>query len=269
MLALMAGDPRSLFDLAGRTALVTGSSQGIGREIALRLAEVGARVIVHGRNAANCEATADMIAAAGGDATVMTADVTDKEQVQELFARVATDVGPVDVLVNNAGAQRVAWFDQMSEEDWDLVVTTNLKGPFLCSQAFVPQMREHRYGRIVNIGSEGALVGSVGNAQYVAAKAGLMGLTMNVALEMAIWGRKDPGDYTCNLVHPGYNESRMGTEHSAEQIERVVKAIPLGRPSRTRDELGSVVAFLASTHASYITGAKFSAGGGLHMSLVS
>jgi NAD(P)-dependent dehydrogenase (short-subunit alcohol dehydrogenase family) len=130
-------------------------------------------------------------------------------------------------------------------------------------------MRRRRYGRIINIGSESALVGGVGNSQYVAAKAGLMGLTMNLALEMAIWARKDPGDYTCNLVHPGLNETDMATGHDPEQLDRIRKAIPLGRSADTRLDVAPVVSFLASREARYVTGVKMSAGGGFGMCIAS
>jgi 3-oxoacyl-[acyl-carrier protein] reductase len=255
--------------LAGLTALVTGGGTGIGRGIALKLAESGAHVVVNGRRRGPCEEVAAEIAREGGTATVVTGDIADPDQVEQVFRTIAADVGPLHVLVNNAGIQRVAWFDRISLEDWEEVIRINLTGPFLCSQHFARQMRANRYGRIINIGSEGALVGSVGNANYVAAKAGLMGLTMNLALEMAIWARKDGGDYTCNLIHPGYNESEMSAGHSEEQLQRVLASIPLGRPADSRNEIGAVVAFLASPGASYVTGAKFSAGGGVGMCMAS
>lgn len=256
-------------DLTGRVALVTGSGTGIGRAVALKLAELGARVVVNGRREQPCQETAEQVRHESGTATVITADVSRPAEADRLVAQSCEQFGKVDILVNNAGVQRVSWLDRMSDEDWDQVVRVNLTGPFLCTRAFVPQMRANRYGRVVNIGSEGALTGSVGNTNYVAAKAGLMGLTMNVALEMAVWARHDPGDYTCNLIHPGYNESDMAGGHSDEQIARVIAALPLRRPARTRDEIGSVVAFLASPDASYVTGAKFSAGGGIGMCIAS
>lgn len=256
-------------DLTGRVAVVTGSGTGVGRAIALKLAESGAKVVVNGRRAEPCDETVDQIGAENGTACAITGDVSRSADAERLIAASGETFGHVDILVNNAGVQRVSWFDRMTEDDWDQVIAVNLKGPFLCARAFVPQMRAHGYGRIINIGSEGSLVGSVGNTNYVAAKAGLMGLTMNIAQEMAIWARHDSGDYTCNLIHPGYNESEMSSEHSAEQIDRVIATLPLRRPARTRDEIGSVVAFLAGTEASYVTGAKFSAGGGIGMCIAS
>jgi 3-oxoacyl-[acyl-carrier protein] reductase len=259
----------TVMDVIGLTALVTGSGRGIGRALALDLAARGARVVVHGRQRESCEETAEMIRSDGGEAHVVVGDVTSSAVVESMFAECDELVGGLDVLVNNAGAQRVGWFDELTEDDWDLVVDTNLKAPFLCAQAFARRMRPRRYGRIINIGSESALVGGVGNTQYVAAKAGLMGLTMNVALEMAIWARKDPGDYTCNLVHPGLNETDMATNHSPEQLERIRRAIPLGRSADSRRDVAPVVSFLASREASYVTGAKLSAGGGFGMCIAS
>lgn len=256
-------------DLTGLVAVVTGSGTGIGRAVALKLAELGARVVVNGRRAEPCRETADQIRKESGTAEVVPADISRQDGAERLIAQSCERFGKVDILVNNAGVQRVSWFDRMSDDDWDEVIRVNLTGPFLCTRAFVPQMRRHGYGRVINMGSEGALTGSVGNANYVAAKAGLMGLTMNVALEMAVWARHDSGDYTCNLIHPGYNESDMAGEHSAEQIDRVIASLPLRRPARTRDEIGSVVAFLGSSDASYVTGAKFSAGGGIGMCIAS
>ena len=258
-----------MIDLKGQVALVTGSGTGIGRGIALKLAELGAEVVVNGRREAPCIETKDEITAEGGFARVMTADVSDEGEVARLFGAIEAQVGRLDILVNNAGVQRVGWFSEMREEEWDDVIRVNLKGPFLTTKAFVPLMRRQKYGRVVNIGSEAALTGAVGNANYVAAKAGLMGLTMNCALEMAIWARKDGGDYVCNLIHPGFNHSEMAAVHSDEQLERVYKMIPLGRPADSRHEVGAAVAFLASKSASYVTGAKFSAGGGVGMCIAS
>lgn len=256
-------------DLTGLTALVTGSGRGIGRALALDLAAHGALVVVHGRRRETCEETADLVRSEGGTAEVVTGDITNASDVGSIFDECRAKTGGLDILVNNAGAQHVGWFDELTEDAWDMVVNTNLKGPFLCSQAFARQMRERKYGRIVNIGSESALVGGVGNTQYVAAKAGLMGLTMNVALEMAIWSRKDPGDYTCNLVHPGLNETDMATSHSSEQLERIRTSIPLGRSADSRRDVAPVVSFLASRAASYVTGVKLSAGGGFGMCIAS
>lgn len=258
-----------MIDLDGQVALVTGSGTGIGRGLALKLAELGATVVVNGRREEPCRETVGLIEDEGGSAYVVTGDVSERAEVERILRAVIERSGRLEVLVNNAGVQRVNWFDRLSEDDWDSVLRINLKGPFLTSQAFVPHMRRQRYGRIVNIGSEGSLVGSVGNTNYVAAKAGLIGLTMNCAREMAIWARKDPGDYVCNLVYPGFNESEMSHGHDDEQLQRVLADIPLGRAADSRNEVGAAVAFLASPSASYVTGAKFSAGGGVGMCLSS
>jgi NAD(P)-dependent dehydrogenase (short-subunit alcohol dehydrogenase family) len=258
-----------MIDLSGRVALVTGGGTGIGRGIALKLAEVGATVIANGRREERCREVAQEIAGEGGRADVIAGDVARPADVQRIYAEALDRHGKVDILVNNAGIQHVQWFDRMTDEEWDEVIRVNLTGPFLMTRAFVPQMREHRYGRVINIGSEGSLIGSVGNTNYVAAKAGLMGLTMNVAQESAIWARKDGGDYTCNLVHPGFNESEMSSGHTEQELERTLKMVPLGRIADSREDIGSVVAFLASPSASYVTGVKMSAGGGIGMCIAS
>lgn len=258
-----------MIDLSGRTALVTGAGTGIGRGVALKLASLGATVVVNGRRPGPCAEVAGEIAHEGGTADVITGDVGRPSEAQRIVAEAVVRHGRLDVLVNNAGIQRVGWFDRMSDEDWDEVIRVNLTGPFLMSRAFVGQMRRHGYGRIVNIGSEGSLIGSVGNTNYVAAKAGLMGLTMNVAQEMAIWARKDGADYTCNLVHPGFNPSEMSAGHNERELERTLRMVPLGRMADSREDIGSVVAFLASPAASYVTGVKMSAGGGIGMCIAS
>jgi NAD(P)-dependent dehydrogenase (short-subunit alcohol dehydrogenase family) len=258
-----------MIDLSGRTALVTGAGTGIGRGIALKLASLGATVVVNGRREQPCRETAGLIGEEGGAANVVCGDVGRPVDAARVIAEAVERHGRLDVLVNNAGIQRVEWFDRMSDDDWAEVIRVNLTGPFLMSRAFVPQMRRNGYGRIVNIGSEGSLIGSVGNTNYVAAKAGLMGLTMNVAQEMAIWARKDGADYTCNLVHPGFNASEMSGGHSERQLERTLRMVPLGRMADSREDIGSVVAFLASPAASYVTGVKMSAGGGIGMCIAS
>lgn len=258
-----------MVDLTGRTAIVTGSGTGIGRGIARKLADVGATVIVNGRREDRCREVEAEIRSEGGAVDVAVGDVSRPADVERIYEEALERHGRVDILVNNAGIQRVRWFDRTTDEEWDDVIRVNLTGPFLMSRAFVPQMRSNGYGRIVNIGSEGSLIGSVGNTNYVAAKAGLMGLTMNVAQEIAIWARKDRGDYTCNLVHPGFNESEMSGGHDPEELERTLRMVPLGRIADSREDIGSVVAFLASPSASYVTGVKMSAGGGIGMCIAS
>lgn len=258
-----------MFSVDGLVVLVTGSSGGIGRSLALAFAESGAKLVIHGRRKSGCDETVDLVRDAGGEAIAVQADLTSMNELADLFDVAHGHFGGVDVLVNNAGAQAVNWFDEMSEAEWDLVIDTNLKAPFFCSQLFARQMRDRKFGRIVNIGSESALIGGVGNSQYVASKSGLMGLTMCVALEMAIWARKDPGDYTCNLVHPGFNKTEMAMSHSEEQVQRVLKAIPLGRAASAQVDVAPSVLFLASRQASYVTGVKFSSGGGFGMCIAS
>jgi NAD(P)-dependent dehydrogenase (short-subunit alcohol dehydrogenase family) len=258
-----------MVDLTGRAAIVTGGGTGIGRGIALKLASVGATVILVGRREGPLREVQQAIRDEGGEADFITGDVGNPEDVERIYAQALDRHGKLDILVNTAGVQRVQWFDRTTNEEWDHVIRINLTGPFLMSRAFVPQMRKNGYGRIVNIGSEGSLIGSVGNTNYVAAKAGLMGLTMNVAQEIAIWARKDGGDYTCNLVHPGFNESEMSSGHDEAELQRTLKMVPLGRIADSREDIGSVIAFLASPSASYVTGVKMSAGGGIGMCIAS
>lgn len=255
--------------LDGLVAIVTGAGSGIGRGIALKLAEEGAAVVVNGVNLPNEEETVRMIEAEGGRAIPVVADVRVKAEVEAMVARAVEAFGKVDILVNNAGIRRPAGILNMSERDWDDVIAVHLKGAFLCTQAAARLMRKNGYGRVINISSEGALCGEIGMANYIAAKAGLFGFTMTVALEFARWVRKEGGDLTCNLLMPGFNETRMMAEVPPQRREELLRLVPLGRPSDPREDIGNAVAFLASRKASYITGVKFSVGGGINMCLAS
>ncbi len=220
-------------------------------------------------NLPNEEETVRMIEAEGGRAIAVVADVRLKAEVEAMVARAVETFGKVDILVNNAGIRRPATILTMSEKDWDDVVDVHLKGAFLCTQAVARLMRKNRYGRVINISSEGALCGEFGMCNYIAAKAGLFGFTMTVALEFASWARKDGADLTCNLLMPGFNETRMMADVPPERREELLRLIPLGRPSDPQEDIGNAVAFLSSRKASYITGVKFSVGGGINMCLAS
>jgi len=254
-----------MVDLSGRVALVTGSGTGIGRGIAQKLAEQGAYVIINGRRKEPCRQTEDLIHAEGGKCQVVVGDISDSTQVEDVVNAAHRVAGRVDILVNNAGTIAPAPVDQMTDAQWDDVIRVNLKGPFLCIRAFVEPMRANRFGRVINIGSGSSLFGRAGNANYVAAKAGLIGLTMSVALEMAEWAREDSGDYTCNLIFPGFNHTDLTDQLGHEYVEARLRSMPSGRPIRTREDVGAAVAFLASDEASAISGTKLStsAGGGI------
>ena len=253
--------------LDGRVAIVTGSGRGIGRGIAEKLAEEGAAVVVNGTTQEMIDETVDLIRTAGGTATGFRADVRVAAEVEAMVAFALAEYGRVEILVNNAGVNRDAMFERMTEEEWDDVIDTHLKGTWHCCKYAAPRMREAGYGRVINIGSEGATYGNMGMINYVTAKAGLLGFTMTLARELGRWARKDGISMTCNLLMPGYNDTRMTQGVPDDVRERFLDAIALGRIAETKEDVGSVVAFLVSPAASYVTGAKFSAGGGIYINL--
>ena len=247
------------FDFTDKVAVVTGSSRGIGRAIALRLAAGGAKVVVNYRgNESAAAEVVDQIQAAGGEALAVQADVSDPAQAEALIASAKKAYGRIDILVNNAGTTRDTLIMRMSEEDWDVVIDTNLKGTFNCIKAVTRPMMRQKYGRIVNVTSVSGLAGNAGQANYAAAKAGLVGLTKTVAKELGSRG------ITCNAVAPGYVPTDLTASLPEELIQLAIERTPLGRTG-TPEDMAAAVAFLASDDASYITGQVLAVDGGLAM----
>jgi 3-oxoacyl-[acyl-carrier protein] reductase len=247
-----------MFSLTDKVALVTGASQGIGRDTALALAEAGAKVAVAARNEAKLAALAEEIAAKGAVAFAVKMDVADPEQVKAGFKAVLEKFGRLDILVNNAAITRDGLALRMKQDDWDVVIQTNLTGAHFCTQQALATMMRARAGRIINIASVVAQMGNSGQANYVAAKAGLIGLTKAIAMEIA------SRNVTVNAVAPGFIETPM-TDVLPEKVKEELKTrIPLGRMGTARDVAAAIV-FLASDEAGYITGHVLDVNGGLYL----
>jgi 3-oxoacyl-[acyl-carrier protein] reductase len=242
-----------------QVAIVTGAGRGIGRAIALRLANEGARIAAVSRSESNAQRTAEEINAAQiGAARAYALDVSDHQSVQETSARILSDFGRIDILVNNAGVTRDGLSMRMSIDDWDIVLNTNLKGAFSFSQAVIRSMIKQRSGRIINISSIAGLTGNPGQANYSASKAGLIGLTKTMAREVASRG------VTVNAIAPGFIMTDM-TDVLSDEIKKVMLAkIPLGKFGQGED-IAAAVAFLAAPEARYITGQVLTVDGGMVM----
>jgi len=241
-----------------KTALVTGASQGIGRAVAIRLAKDGIRVALAARNEEKLKDVAQEIAAAGGSADVFALDVASEESIKTTAKSVLAHLGKLDILVNNAGITRDNLLLRMKRADWDDVLTTNLTGAFLLTQALMGSMIKARYGRIINISSVVGRIGQAGQANYAASKAGLIGFTKSLARELASRG------VTANVVAPGYIESPMTAVLDEKQQQSILAHISLGRIGRDAD-VAHAVAFLASDEAGYITGHVLDVNGGMYM----
>jgi 3-oxoacyl-(acyl-carrier-protein) reductase len=241
--------------LKDKIAVVTGTGHGLGKGIALKLAREGAKVVVCDLLEENAQAVAAEIEKAGGKAIAVKADIANKPDVEAMFAAAVSQIGPIDILVNNAGINRDGVLHKMTDENWDKVIAVNLTGTFYCLRLAAQQMRERGYGRIVNVASMSWL-GNFGQANYAASKAGVVGLTKTAARELARKG------ITVNAVCPGFIDTEM-TRGVPEKIwEIMVDKIWSGKVGSPED-VGNVVAFLASDEASYVTGEVINVSGGM------
>jgi len=241
-----------------RIALITGASRGIGRACALALSEAGIRVALAARNQEQLESLAVEIRAAGREALPIAMDLTSSDSIKEAIGRVAKEFGPIHILVNNGGITKDNLALRMKKEDWDVVLATNLTGAFLAIQQVLHGMMRERWGRIINISSVVGEMGNAGQANYVASKAGLIGLTKAIAQEMG------SRNITVNAVAPGFIETGMTHSLTPELKEKLLANVPLKRMGQPA-EIASAVRFLASDEASYITGHVLDVNGGLYM----
>jgi 3-oxoacyl-[acyl-carrier protein] reductase len=243
---------------AGKIALVTGASRGIGRGIALSLAARGAFVVVAARSVEAASATAEEIARAGGRARAVALDIADDGSVESTIAALLKEHASIPLLVNNAGITRDNLLMRMKREDWNQVIDTNLSGIYRLCRSLVPSMVKARYGRIVNVTSVVARIGNPGQANYAAAKAGVEGFTRSLARELA------SRNVTVNCVAPGFIDTDMTRALSDTQRAGLLEQVPLGRLG-TPDDVAAGVAYLLSDAASYITGITLDINGGMHM----
>jgi len=247
-----------MFSLKDKVALITGASQGIGRDTARALSEAGAKVAVAARNEDKLASLVAEIESAGGQAFAIKLDVADPDQIKSAFKQVTEKFARLDILVNNAAITRDGLALRMKPDDWEAVLRTNLTGAHLCIQQAMAIMMRARAGRIINIASVVAQMGNAGQANYVASKAGLIGLTKAIAVEIA------SRNITVNAVAPGFIETPMTDVLSAEVKEDLKKRIPLGRMGTPRD-VASAIVFLASDEAAYITGHVLDVNGGMYL----
>ena len=245
-------------DLNGHVALVTGASQGIGRACAIKLAQAGAKVALAARNQQKLAEAVSQITSLGGEAAAFKMDVASEEEIKAGVKAAMDHFGKIDILVNNAGMTRDTLLMRMKRADWDSVIATNLTGAHLCIQTVISSMLKQRWGRIINITSVFGQMGQAGQANYAASKAGLIGLTMAVAREVA------SRNITVNAVAPGFIETAMTESLSPELKETALKLIPLGRTGTDQD-VANAVRFLASDNAAYITGHVLKVNGGMLM----
>jgi 3-oxoacyl-[acyl-carrier protein] reductase len=244
--------------MADRIAFVTGASRGIGRACALALSADGAKVALASRQVDKLEEVAAEVRAAGGEAFVVSIDLASQDSIKEAFSKASREFGRIDILVNNAGLTRDGLAIRMKRDDWDAVIQTNLSGSFFCIQQVLPGMMKERWGRIVNITSVVGESGNPGQANYVASKAGLIGLTKSLAQEMG------SRNITVNAVAPGFIGTDMTASLTDELKAKLVETIPLKRMGRPED-IAAAVKFLASDSAAYITGHILDVNGGMYM----
>jgi len=244
--------------LENQTAVVTGAGRGIGRAIALKLAEAGANVVCLSRTEANSQKVADEITALGRQSWAVALDVGDTAAVEAAVAKILEDTGGVNILVNNAGVTRDGLLMRMSEEDWDTVLDTNLKGAFVLTKALTRNFMKLRGGRIINVASVVGLMGNAGQANYAASKAGLIGFTKSVAKELASRG------VTANVIAPGFIDTDMTGDLSDEVKEAAKSHIPLGEFGVPED-IAAAAVYLASPDARYVTGQVLTVDGGMVM----
>ena len=244
--------------LDGQVALVTGASRGIGEAIAIALAKAGAKVVGTATTEAGADRITKAIADAGGQGAGRVLDVRDAAACTALVEAVAAQVGPVSILVNNAGITRDNLLMRMKDEEWDDIQSTNLKSAFLLSRAVLRGMMKARAGRIVNVSSVVGHTGNPGQANYAAAKAGLAGFSKSLAREIGSRG------ITVNCVAPGFIETDMTRALAEEQVKKLVENVPLGRLGRVEDVAGAVL-YLVSPQAAYVTGTTLHVNGGMHM----
>ena len=244
--------------MTNRTALITGASRGIGRACALALSEAGVRVALAARNIEALNQLAEEIRAKGLEAHAVALDLANPDSIKEAAASVVKQFGRIDILVNNAGITKDGLSMRMRKDDWESVLTTNLTGAFLMTQQVMPSMMRERWGRIINISSITGETGNAGQSNYVASKAGLIGLTKSLAQELGSRG------ITVNAIAPGFIETDMTHGLSQEIKDKMLNAIPLKRFGKAED-VAAAVRFLASEEAAYITGATLDVNGGLIM----
>jgi 3-oxoacyl-[acyl-carrier protein] reductase len=246
-------------DLSGRGALVTGAGRGIGRAIALKLGAAGAKVVVnYNASQSAAEEVVEVITSAGGEARLYQADVSKSEEVDAMINALTKEWGAVDILVNNAGITRDNLMMRMSSDEWDAVIDTNLRSVYYCTKAVLRTMLRNRWGRIISVSSVVGLTGNAGQANYAAAKAGIIGFTKSIAREVG------SRNITANAIAPGFIETDITASLPAEVKEAMLQSIPMGHYGQP-DDVANIALFLASDLASYVTGQVINADGGMVM----